>query len=155
PGGDTALPGGVGVNTSAYRDDRHRQFFRDVDKAFGTFMADGPMPLALAGVGRYLAVYREVSGANAIIAPLRGTFGHVSGHDFGRRIGPDGREAFVARGGEVLQDLEAAMGGQRAASALPDVWHLAGLGRGKILVVKEGYPQPARVNQWSHLDMNV
>jgi hypothetical protein len=34
PGRATALPGGVGVNTSAYRDDRHREFFRDVDKAF-------------------------------------------------------------------------------------------------------------------------
>src|SRR5262245_33727359 len=26
PGGDTVLPGGHGINTSAYRDDRHRQF---------------------------------------------------------------------------------------------------------------------------------
>src|SRR5262245_30436644 len=81
PGGDTALPGGVGVNTSAYRDDRHRQFFRDVDKAFGTFMADDPMPLALAGVDRYLAFYREVSGANDIIATLRGNFDDLSAHD--------------------------------------------------------------------------
>src|SRR5215472_17025285 len=45
PGGDTALPGGLGVNTSAYRDDRHRQFFRDVDKAFGVFRAEDPLPL--------------------------------------------------------------------------------------------------------------
>src|SRR5262245_50178661 len=40
PGGATVLPGGVGVNTSAYRDERHRQFFRDVDKAFRAFMAE-------------------------------------------------------------------------------------------------------------------
>src|SRR5262249_39578704 len=39
PGGDTALPGGIGVNRSAYRDDRHRQFFRDVDQAFRALMA--------------------------------------------------------------------------------------------------------------------
>src|SRR5215813_10496889 len=70
PGGDTELPGGIGVNRSAYRDDRHRQFFRDVDKAFRPFAAEDPQPLALAGVERYLAFFREVSPADEIIATL-------------------------------------------------------------------------------------
>jgi hypothetical protein len=47
------------------------------------------------------------------------------------------------------------MGQRRAASTLGEVWHLAGLGRGKVLVVEEGYHQPARVNQWGHLDLKI
>jgi hypothetical protein len=55
----------------------------------------------------------------------------------------------------VLQDLEAAVGLQRAASTLGEVWHLARLGRGKVLVVEEGYHRPARLNEWEQLDLNV
>jgi hypothetical protein len=39
PGGATALPGGYGVNPSAHRDERHRQFFRSVDAALKPFLA--------------------------------------------------------------------------------------------------------------------
>ena len=40
-------------------------------------------------------------------------------------------------------------------STLGEVWHLAGLGRGKVLVVEEGFHQPARLNEWGQLDLNV
>ena len=154
PGGDTALPGGQGVNTSAYRDDRHRQFFREADTAFGARAAEDPLPLALAGVDRYLAFYREVSSAD-IIATLRGNVDDLSAHDLGRRIWPSVREGFTARRREVLQQLEEAMSQRRVASTLGEVWHLAGLGRGKVLVVEEGYHQPARLNAQGQLDLNV
>src|SRR5262245_3489115 len=155
PGGDTVLPGGLGVNTSAYRDDRHRQFFREVDKAFRAFMVEDPLPLALAGVDRYLAFFREVSGAGEIIATLAGNVDDLSAHDLGRRIWPSVSEGFTAWRHEVLQQLDAAAGLHRAASTLAEVWHLAGLGRGKVLVVEEGYHQPARVNESGQLNLNV
>jgi len=155
PGGDTALPGGQGVNTSAYRDDRHRQFFRDVDKAYRAFASDDPLPLALAGVDRYLAFFREVSGGDEIIATLRGNVDDLTPHDLGRRIWPQVREGFTARRREALHELEAAMGQRRAASGLTDVWPLAGLGRGKVLVVEEGYHQPGRLNESGQLNLNV
>src|SRR5262245_53151447 len=134
PGGDTALPGGVGVNTSAYRDDRHRQFFRDVNKALRPFMTEDPLPLALAGVDRYLAFFREMAPDNEIIAALPGNVDHLSAHDLGRRIWPAVSDGFIARRREVLRHLEAAMGRHQAASTLGEVWQLAGLGRGKVLV---------------------
>jgi len=155
PGGDEPLPGGVGVNTSAYRDDRHRQFFRDVDKTFRTFTADDSLPLALAGVDRYLAFFREVSAASQVIATLPGNVDHLSAHDLGRRIWPSVSEGFTTLRREVLQHLEAARGQHRVASTLGEVWHLAGLGRGKVLVVEEGFHQPARLNEWGQLNLNI
>jgi hypothetical protein len=155
PGGDAPLPGGVGVNTSAYRDDRHRQFFREVDNAFRAFRAEDPLPLALAGVERYLAFFREVAPASEIIATLPGNADHLSPHDLGRRIWPSVGEGFTARRREVLQHLEAARGQHRVASTLGEVWHLAGLGQGKVLVVEEGFHQPARLNEWGQLNLNV
>ena len=155
PGGDMGLPRGRGINTSAYRDDRHRQFFRDVDKAFRPFLAEDPLPLALAGVDRYFAFFREASGLDDIIATLPGNVDHLSAHDLGREIWPSVREGFTARRREVLRELEAAVGSRRAAFTLGEVWTLAGLGQGKVLVVEEGYHQPARVNERGQLDLNV
>jgi len=155
PGGETALPGGPGVNTSAYRDDRHRQFFREVDKGFRAFMAEDPLPLAVAGVDRYLAFFREIAPDHEIIATLPGNYDHLSAHDLGQRIWPSVREGFAARRREVLQHLEEAVGLHRAASTLGEVWHLAGLGRGKVLVVEEGYHLPARLNEFGQLNLNV
>jgi hypothetical protein len=155
PGGDEPLPRGVGINTSAYRDDRHRQFFRDVDNRFRAFMAEDPLPLALVGVDRYLTFFGEVSPATEIIATLPGNVDHLSAHDLGRQIWPTVSAGFTARRREVLQHLEAAAGQHRVGSTLGEVWHLAGLGRGKVLVVEEGFHQPARLNEWGQLDLNV
>ena len=155
PGGDLPLPGGTGVNKSAYRDDRHRQFFRDVDQAFRAFMAEDPLPLALAGVDRYLAFFREVAGSAEIIATMTGNVDHLSPHDLGRRIWPHVSDRFAARRREILQEMDAAMGSNRVASTLAEVWHLAGLGQGKVLVVEEGYHAPARLNDSGHLDLQV
>lgn len=155
PGGDTVLPGGVGVNRSAYRDDRHRQFFRDVDKALRPFIVEDPLPLALAGVDRYLAFFREVAPGSDIIATIPGNFDHLTAHDLGRRIWPSVSEGFTARRRKILEDLDAAMGARRAASTLGEVWDLARLGRGEVLVVEEGYHQPARLNDWGQLNLDV
>jgi hypothetical protein len=155
PGGDEPLPRGVGINTSAYRDDRHRQFFRDVDNRFRAFMAEDPLPLALVGVDRYLAFFGEVSPASEIIATVAGNVDHLSAHDLGRHIWPTVSAGFTARRREVLQHLETAAGQHRVGSTLGEVWHLAGLGRGKVLVVEEGFHQPARLNEWGQLDLNV
>jgi hypothetical protein len=155
PGGDEPLPRGVGINTSAYRDDRHRQFFRDVDNRFRAFMAEDPLPLALVGVDRYLAFFGEVSPASEIIATVAGNVDHLSAHDLGRHIWPTVSAGFTARRREVLQHLETAAGQHRVGSTLGEVWHLAGLGQGKVLVVEEGFHQPARLNEWGQLDLNV
>src|SRR5262245_48570882 len=97
PGGDAPLPDGRGVNPSRHRDDRHRQFFRAVDQALRPFMAAEPLPLAIAGVDRYQAFFREVSSyADAIIATLRGNYDHLTAHDLGLAIWPAVRDGFAA-----------------------------------------------------------
>jgi hypothetical protein len=155
PGGETVLPGGQGINTSAYRDERHRQFFRDVHSALSALTADDPLPLALAGVDRYLAFFREEAGAGDIIATLPGNFDHLTAHDLGREIWPVVADGFGARRRVVLEELAAELGAHRVASGLSDIWPLAALGNGKTLVVEDGYHQPARINEARQLDLNI
>ena len=156
PGGDAPLPGGLGVNRSAYRDDRHRQFFRAVDQALGAFMADDPLPLAIAGIDRHQSFFREVSShAGGTIAALPGNYDHMTAHDLGRLIWPPVEEGFTARRLEALDRLGVAVGQHRASSTLGEVWRQADFGRGELLVVEDGYHQPARINRMGLLELQV
>ncbi len=156
PGGDAPLPGGRGVNRSRYRDDRHRQFFRSVDYAFRPFMAADPRPLAIAGVDRYQAFFREVSShTEAIIATLFGNYDHLTAHDLGLAIWPTVRDGFAAYRREVLDRLSTAVGHHRAASTLGEVWHQARAGRVETLVVEEGYHEAGRLAEQGLLEYPV
>jgi hypothetical protein len=156
PGADEALPGGVGINTSSYRDDRRRQFFRSVDRALGAVMAEDPLPVALAGIERHQSFFHEVSSPGRdVVAKVFGNYDHLTPHDLGRLVWPPVREAFTARRHEVLDELGAAVGQNRSASALEEVWSQASIGRGAVLIVEDTYHQPARVNEMGRLDLRV
>jgi len=156
PGGEAPLPGGQGVNRSSYRDDHLRSFFRTVDRAYGRFATDDPLPLALAGVDRHQTFFRQVSTHSSdVIADLSGNYDHMSAHDLGQRIWPEVRNAFTAQQQEVLEEVAAATGQHRLASTLSEVWHLVRLGRGDVVVVEEGYHQPARIDERGELDFRI
>ncbi len=147
PGGEAALPGGFGVQKSAYRDERHRQFFRQVDGAFKPFIAEDALSLVLVGVDRYLAFFNEVSAhSGAIIATVTGNHDKTSAHELGRRVWPLVEANLRFRRQQTLADLEKAVSERRFVSTIGEVWRLAHEGRGHTLLVEEDYHYPARVD---------
>jgi len=58
PGGASRLPGSLGINRSALRDEAHRQFFRKVDDALAAVQKEDHLPLVLVGVDRHVAFYQ-------------------------------------------------------------------------------------------------
>lgn len=146
PGGSEPLPRGEGVNTSGYRDDAHRRFFRQVDAAFKTVYARDSLPLVVVGVERYLSFFREVSEhESAILTTVAGSHDRTSPHELSRLVWPRVEEALARERTERLHELERAVGERRAASALDEVWRAAGEGRGRLLLVEESFHQPARL----------
>ena len=140
-------PKDVSINYSLLRDEYSRAFFRDVDQALGTFMTADPLPLALAGVDRNIAFFREVTRyPNQIIATLTGNYDATSGHDLGKLIWPLVRESLDARRMAIFGELNAAVGAQRSASTIGEVWRFAHEGRGATLVVEENYHEPALID---------
>jgi hypothetical protein len=148
PGGEQPLPGGFGVEKSAYRDERHRQFFRRVDAALRPFLAEDPLPLAVVGVDRFLAFFNEVTDHKTVIV-TRLTGGHdkTSAHELGQLVWPLVKANLDERRNEVLAELDRAVGAQRSVSTVGEVWRSAHEGRGRLLVVEEGFHFPARVDE--------
>jgi hypothetical protein len=148
PGGEESLPGGFGVQKSAYRDERHRQFFRDIDSALKPFLAKDPLPLAVVGVDRYLSFYKEVSDhKKAFIATLTGSHDKTSAHELGKLVWPPVKAKLAEERQQVLGELDKAIGEQKFVSTVGEVWRMAHEGRGRLLLVEEDFHYPARVDE--------
>lgn len=147
-GGGRTLPSDPAVNVSQLRDEHHRVFFRSVDEALGTFLAADPLPVAVVGVDRWIAFFREVtSHGDQIVTTLTGNHDTTSAHELGKLVWPLVRESLAARRAGIHGELEAAVGGQRSASTLGEVWRFAHEGRGQTLVVEENYHEAATVDE--------
>lgn len=147
PGGAAALPGGFGVNKSAYRDERHRQFFRKVDAAFRPFVLDDPLPLAVVGVDRFQSFFNEVSAhSNRILATVTGSHDKTSPSNLAKLVWPPVKEKLAEERQRVFGELEKAVGERKTASTVGEVWRIANQGRGLKLVVEEDFHYTARLD---------
>jgi len=148
PGAATRLPGGQGINRSAYRDEKDREFYSSVDTAFNEFMVDDELPLIVAGVDRNLAFFQEVSRHTpAIIGTLRGNYDKTSAHELAGMVWPLVKANRSVKVDEVLSELDAAISARRYASSITEIWQLAQEGRGSTLIVETGFHYPAGVDE--------
>ncbi len=148
PGGATSLPGGFGVNVSANRDERHRQFFRAVDEALKPFQADDPLPLAVVGVDRFQAFFAEVTAhKDSILATLNGSHDKTSPSELAKLVWPLVEAGLAARRQQYLSELDRAIGEQKVASTVGEVWRMANEGRGRLLLVEEDFHFPGQLDE--------
>ncbi|MGH8521148.1 MAG: hypothetical protein ACREU9_06960 [Gammaproteobacteria bacterium] len=148
PGGEQLLPGGLGVNKSEYRDERHRQFFRQVDAALKPFMAGDPLPLAVVGVDRFLAFFNEVMNhTTSIMTILTGSHDKTSAHELGKLVWPLVKANLDEKRQQDLLKLDKAIGERKFVSTIGEVWRLASEGRGSLLLVEEDFHFPGRVDE--------
>jgi len=148
PGGEQSLPGGFGIKKSAYRDEYHRKFFRQIDTALKPFMVDDPLPLAVIGVGRFIAFFKEVTDYKAsLLTTLQGSHDKTSPHELGKLIWPLVKDALTEQRQQVLSELDKAVGERKSASSIGEVWRLAKDGRGHLLLVEKDFHFPAKIDE--------
>jgi hypothetical protein len=147
PGATEPMPGGRGINKSAYRDERHRQFFRQADAAFGQIAKVDLLPLVVVGVDRYLAFFNEVSSnKNLLAATLTGSHDKTPAHELAKLVWPLVESHLARQREQVLQELDAAVSAGKYASGIDAAWRMAHEGRGAVLLVEEDFHYPARVD---------
>lgn len=148
PGGEQSLPGGFGIKKSAYRDERHRQFFRAVDAALRPFLLHDPLPLVVVGVDRYLAFFNEVSDhKDHVLATITGSHDSTSPSELANLVWPVVEEKLAEARQRVFAELDQAVGERKFASTVGEVWRMAAQGRGRTLIVEEGFHYPARLDE--------
>ena len=148
PGGASALPGGFGVNVSAIRDERHRQFFRAVDGALAHVLAADPLPVVLVGVDRWVAFFNEVTAhKDAVAATLHGSHDKTSAPELAKLVWPLVEAAMAERRAQYLEELNKAVGQNKVSSTVGEVWRNAHEGRGQLLLVEEDFHFAGRLDE--------
>jgi hypothetical protein len=139
------LPGGFGVNPSAHRDERHRQFFRSVDAALKPFLAERP---AAAGRGRrgslpgLLGRGLDAQGIHAR-DPARQLRSCLC-HELAKAVWPLVQATQAERVQRHLDELDGYVSQARVASTVGEAWRKANEGRGKLLLVEQDYHEAGR-----------
>ena len=148
PGAEEPLPGGFGIQKSAYRDERHRQFFRQVDEVLKPFLSNDPLPLVVIGVDRYLAFFDEVTNnQDSILTRVKGSHDKTSPYELAKLVWPLVENELNRKRDQVLSELEKAISERKFVSTVGEVWRLAKEGRGKILLVEKGFHFPAHTDE--------
>lgn len=146
PGGSTALPGGRGVRKSAYRDEYHQQFFRSVNSALSEFTADDPLPLVVTGVDKFISMFREITPI-PIEGVIKGSHDRTSAHELGKMAWPLVEEHLARKRDMILGELARAVKEGAVVSTICGVWPASIQGRGRTLLVEEGFHYPATVDE--------
>ncbi|MCX7937190.1 MAG: hypothetical protein N2971_05725 [Chlorobi bacterium] len=137
---DNPLPGGFGVNPSAYRDEQYRHYFRHLDRALlQTIGQENPL-LIICGVVKNRALFNEVRSARyEVIAELDGSMDDASPAQLVERISPALEQYRERRSQTALEELSAAIKAGRYTCSLADMWHFSRQGRAELLVVERDY----------------
>jgi hypothetical protein len=148
PGGGAPLPDGFGVRKSAHRDERHRQFFRKVDVALKSFLANDTLPLFVVGVDQHHAFFNEVSAhTNSVAGKVTGSHDKTSPYELGEHVQPLVDKHCDEKRLEALEQLERAVSERKFVSTIAEVWRLAHEGRGDLLLVEEDFHYPGRLDE--------
>lgn len=144
PGGATKLPGGKGINISAHRDERDRQFFRGVDQALGEALKKDPLPVIVVGVDRNLAFFDELSANKThIVGTLKGSHDSTTPPELAKLVWPLVQEHCATQRAAVLEKLCDSIGQNKYAVGFDEVWKIAREGRIENLLVEEDFYVPA------------
>lgn len=146
PEGATAEPKDFGQRTSATRNERHRQFFRQVDAALTEVLAGEQLPIITVGVDRFQSFFAEVSSHTAaLVGRVDGSHDRTPAHELAKLVHPVAEAHFAAQRAADLDQLEWAIGARRFAAGVDEVRTLAEAGRGKHLLVEKGFRVRARI----------
>lgn len=141
---DNPLPGGFGINPSAYRDEQYQHYFRRVGDAVRQTIEEN-QPLVVIGVERNRSFFAEACAHHfEIIAELDGNMDNASPHEIVTRIKPALQQYLDHRSFAACQELEDAMNTGRYTCSLADMWHFAHQGRAALLVVERDYAPAGR-----------
>jgi hypothetical protein len=143
-GGAAKLPGGPGVNRSAVRDEAQRQFFRSVDDALATIQKADPLPLVVVGIERNLAFFQEVTkDPDAIVGVVAGSHDEPNPAALGKLVWPVFKAGATLCRTRALARLGQAVGANRSASGIDQVWRAAAASQVQTLLVESDFKYPA------------
>ncbi|OON71370.1 baeRF3 domain-containing protein [Streptomyces tsukubensis] len=148
-----AEPGAnFGSEPSPYREERLRQYLRDVDDKLTEAVRGGTSPVHLVGLTHVLRLYDELSRSASRLAVRveRGGADKLTAHELDKVLRP-ALDAYAAEGArKALDRLGEAIGQRRFAAGPDEIWQTVQEGRVQLLLVEDHF-QVSAVPGTTHL----
>jgi hypothetical protein len=137
-----------GIDPDQYQTREDRNFLHRVDTALAQVVTQAPLPLAIVGAKENISVFKDISKRpDQIVAQLEGSFEKLPLHELEQRIWPLAEAALAENQDRILQRLENAIGAQKYAGGVEEVWTAAQEGKVDTLLVEEDFRCPARTDE--------
>jgi hypothetical protein len=137
-----------GVNPDAVHDARRRRFAKEVAQVLHPIQEEDPLPLVVMGAEPWVSLFEDVARrGDRVIGKIVGSFPNATLQELAQRAEPVVSEWRARERARVLDELEAAVGANRYASGVDQVWRAVRRGQGGMLLVEEGYRLAARLDQ--------
>ena len=145
PGGAINTPGGYGINSSAERDLRHREFFRRIASELARHHARDPLPLFIMGVDRFASFWMECAPDFPPAGVVHGSFDFLTADEIAKRLWPTVERYFDDERHHILKRLDGAHDQKRFVGGFDEVYRAARDQRVELLVAPEDLTVTARL----------
>lgn len=145
PGGAINTPGGYGINSSAERDLRHREFFRRIAAELSRHQLRDPLPLFIVGVDRFASFWMECAPDFPPAGVVHGSFDFLTSDEIAKRLWPTVERHFDDERHHILQRLDVAHDQNRFVGGFDEVYRAAREQRIELLVAPEDLTLTARL----------
>jgi hypothetical protein len=130
------------------QDNMSREFFNRVDKTFQDFYKSHPAGLVITGADRNIAFYKEIcDNDRMIMGEIKKNLDNLSTYEMVKEAWPVALDYIKQSKSEALDLLGSAVGQNKFASDLTDIWKMVNQGRGDVLLVENDFFQPAIIQQ--------
>lgn len=123
-----------------------REFFNQVDKQLNGAQKENPLPVIICTEESNYPEYLKIADRKEMIAgTLYGNRMHEKPHHIVAAAWPVMKELNIEKNNERLSELKAAVNSKNFLTDINEIWQAINNGIGKTIFVKQGYFQPARL----------
>ncbi|MEO8447189.1 MAG: hypothetical protein ABI528_06815 [bacterium] len=128
--------------------EREKMYLRHVDKTLNDMNAEDEYPVVLLSVPQKVALFKEVTANNkTLLNVITGNYEHSSASELSKIVWPEVKKSLAELRQQVLAELDDAIGKNKYATGIDEVWKAANEGRGYKLLVELGFQYPAKVDE--------
>lgn len=140
---DLPVPPEEHKSEASREDNRMREFVNRVDKRVQSFLTEQAGRLVVVATERMQSFLHEVTDDKNVFIGFTEPPGTDNMHDVAQRAWAVVEEWLASERERAVDELSDAVNDNRFASDLNDIWRAINEGRGDMLIVEEGYFQPA------------
>lgn len=130
-----------------------REFFNQVDKQLNEILNENLLPVIIATDESNYADYMAVSDRKErIVGKLFGNRMDEKSHHVVEAVWPVMQELVKEKNNKRMAELKSAVNSRKVLVDINEIWQAVNSGRGKTLFVKQGYFQPANIEN-NHVEL--